>query len=97
LEYERLKRRVLVHASVYAFLVQQSEQLKLESVKTIPMFTVIDAPIVTTKRAAPPRRMVVQLFFTLGFLMSCSWVLLQEYIARNRSERFQAAWNKFRS
>jgi uncharacterized protein involved in exopolysaccharide biosynthesis len=70
LKFERLRRDMEQCGYVYKVLVEQVELLQLESSKNGSTFTVIDAASVPHKHNAPRRRLIVQAFFGLFFVLS---------------------------
>ena len=68
--FYRLQRDVKVHTAIRLYLIQEEEQLALELEKKSTQYTIIDPPTVPSKRAWPPRVLLVQAFFVLGFALS---------------------------
>lgn len=93
LAYERLKREQTIHATVFGLLVQQREQLLIESVKNVPVLTVIDPPSLPKKRSWPPRVLLVKVAFFLSLAGAAAYVILMEEFRRNSgspvAERFR--------
>lgn len=75
--FYRLQRDVKVHTAVRLYLIQEEEQLALELEKKSTQYTIIDPPTVPSRRAWPPRVLLVQAFFVLGFAFSYGFAYLR--------------------
>lgn len=78
LRFERLRRDVLMHGQVYAFLMQQYEQFGLEATRNVPLLTRLDPPLTPTMKKSPPRMALLVLGFLVSFSLSCGWVLSRD-------------------
>lgn len=85
-EYFRLERAYTIRLTVYKFLVQQSEMLRLDAERNIQVISVVDPPWTNNKRVSPKRRIVVQAVFILSFLMSVTYAVLMAAWKRHRRE-----------
>ena len=54
LNYERIKRDVLIQGTIVQVLIQQFEQSQIEARKDVSAFTTLDPVRVPTKKVAPP-------------------------------------------
>lgn len=79
--FQRLQRNVLLHGKVYAFLIQQQEQIELEKKKDVPVLQEIDSPRMPTKKVAPPRVAILAFGLFFGFFASLCSILFREEIA----------------
>lgn len=98
LAFERLRREVELHATVYKLMVQQLEQLRIEASKNVPVLRVIEPPAIPLKHFKPPRRLLVQAFFAIGFLLGITFVLVQRQleIAYETSRPWKSIWERIR-
>jgi len=74
----RLESEVNISESIVQQLASQVEQAKLQVNKDTPVFTTIKPVTIPFARSAPKRSQIVIIFLSLGFLFSCSYVLLKE-------------------
>lgn len=58
-QYLRLYREIEIHQMLVLYLTQQYEQQKIESVRNTPTMTIIQNPVVGTKRVWPRRGLMV--------------------------------------
>lgn len=84
LKFERLKRQQLIHSTVFGLLVQQREQLLVESVKSVPVLTTIDPPSLPRKKSWPPRVLLLKVAFFLSLTGAMAGVILREEFRRHR-------------
>lgn len=96
LAFERLSRQVLVHGTVYAFLIQQREQAALEASRNIPVLVTLDPPNLPAKRTFPKRRTYVQAAAMLGMLGSMIWVLLSWWLSTSEASEVRLELRRFR-
>jgi uncharacterized protein involved in exopolysaccharide biosynthesis len=85
-EHDRLQRQVLMRQEVYTSLLRSHEQVRIDAVRDIPLFTVIDHPAGT---AEPQGRRTVQrvvVAFMLGFTLAILVVGIREFDRRSREE-----------
>jgi uncharacterized protein involved in exopolysaccharide biosynthesis len=83
-ELQRLQREAELKQNLYATVVQQYEQARLQEARNIPTLTVLSEPFVPVRRSAPNRRFIV----VLGLLSGILALLAQLRVA--------AAWRRFR-
>lgn len=86
LVYERLYRQILIHGEVLKFLVQQTEQSRIESQKNVSVLQVIDSAKVPQQRHSPKRGQLVEVAFILALLVTCGSVLAVSHFKKNASE-----------
>lgn len=63
LEYYRIERAYNIKLTLFKFLIQQVEMLKLEQAKNIKAISVIDPPWANDKKVSPKRRLIIQIVF----------------------------------
>jgi uncharacterized protein involved in exopolysaccharide biosynthesis len=69
-EYFRLERAYKIKLTLYKFLVQQTEFLRLEAQKSMKAIAVLDPPWANDKRVSPLRRLVVEMVFALLLVLT---------------------------
>lgn len=84
--FERLYRQILIHGEVLKFLVQQTEQARIESQKNVSVLQVIDSAKVPQQRHSPKRGQLVQVAFILAFVTTCGLVLAVSHFHKNANE-----------
>lgn len=85
-EYFRLQRAYTVKLSVYKYLVQQVETLKLEANKNIQVISILDPPWNNDKRVAPKKRIFVESVFIVFFLIGSLFAVLQTLWEKRKQE-----------
>lgn len=93
-EHDRLQRQVLMRQEVYTSLLRSREQARIDAVRDIPLFTVIDHP---TGTAEPePRGTVMRaiLAFMVGLMLAVFVAFVTEF-ARRRREREDPDYREF--
>jgi uncharacterized protein involved in exopolysaccharide biosynthesis len=96
-EMQRLQREAERKQSVYAIVVQQYEQARLQEARNVPTLTVLAAPFVPVKKSFPPRRLFVALGALLGLVLGWGQLSLTEGIREFRKDeplRWQAIQNE---
>ena len=86
-EHDRLQRQVIMRQEVYTSMLRAEEQAKIDVMRDLPMFTVIDTP---AGSALPRGRGVVIrtiLGAFLGFGIACVLILLSELTRRGRKNQ----------
>ena len=76
--YSDLYRRVKLEEAVYEALTQQFELAKVEEAKETPSVKVLDPPNVPSRKAFPPRLLIIFLCTFLCFLSAAFVVLIQD-------------------
>jgi uncharacterized protein involved in exopolysaccharide biosynthesis len=72
--YADLYRETKIQETVYELLTQQYELAKVEEAKEIPTVKVLDPAMVPTKKAFPPRTVIVLFGTMLGMTLGMTWV-----------------------
>jgi len=73
--YADLVRQTKIQETVYELLTQQYELAKVEEAKEIPTVKVLDVAMVPTKRAFPPRTVIVLAGMILGIMFAMAWII----------------------
>ncbi len=79
--YANLYRQTKVEETVYELLTQQYELAKVEEAKEIPSVKVLDAAVVPTKKAFPPRGLLTFLGMVLGVISAAAWLFAKRHWA----------------
>lgn len=72
--YADLYRQTKIEETVYELLTQQYELAKVQEAKEIPTVKVLDPALVPTKKAFPPRTVIVVLGTLLGLTLAMTWI-----------------------
>jgi uncharacterized protein involved in exopolysaccharide biosynthesis len=73
--YTDLYRQARVEEAIYEALKQRYEIARLEEAKQIPNVKVLDIPDVPSRKAFPPRKLVVLMSGIVGFAFAIFWLL----------------------
>lgn len=73
--YADLYRQARVEEAIYEALKQRYEIARLEEAKQIPNVKVLDIPDVPSRKAFPPRKLVVLMSGMVGFTFAIFWLL----------------------
>jgi uncharacterized protein involved in exopolysaccharide biosynthesis len=76
--YADLYRQTKIQETVYELLTQQYELAKVQEAKEVPSVKVLDAAVVPTKKAFPPRGLLTVAGAGLTFLAMCAWILIRQ-------------------
>ncbi|HKI47258.1 MAG TPA: Wzz/FepE/Etk N-terminal domain-containing protein [Balneolales bacterium] len=71
--YFYLQMGLTVEKDIQKYLVPMYEQAKLEEAKAIPVVSIIDAPVVPTKKDRPHRSLIVISAFFSAFIICCAY------------------------
>jgi uncharacterized protein involved in exopolysaccharide biosynthesis len=80
IETDRLQSQYTITFGVYQELAKQYEQAKIQVKKDTPVFTVVDPPVVPSKRTKPNRSLIVIVWLFLGGVTGASIILGRDYI-----------------
>lgn len=78
----RLYRDVKVQEQVYALLMAQLEEAKIEEAKDVATVEILDRAVPPERRARPRRSVVVMLGFAGSLVLGLGYVLAVEYLRR---------------
>jgi uncharacterized protein involved in exopolysaccharide biosynthesis len=84
-EQKRLEREAELKQSLYATVVQQFEQARLQEARNVPTLTILAEPFVPVKKSAPNRRFIVALGLLGGLVLLVAEVRIREAIRRVES------------
>lgn len=84
-QHDRLQRNVLMRQEVYTSLVRSQEQARIDAVRDIPLFTVIDHPAGTAEPEGRGTVVNVILAFLLGVIISTVVALIKEFTRRSQA------------
>ena len=73
--YTDLYRQARVEEAIYEALKQRYEIARLEEAKQVPNVKVLDMPDVPSRKAFPPRKLVVLMSGMVGFTFAIFWLL----------------------
>jgi hypothetical protein len=75
--YADLVLQTKIQETVFELLTQQYEMAKVQEAKEIPSVKVLDAAVVPTKKAFPPRTVITILGTILGLAAAITWIVLK--------------------
>lgn len=68
----RLQRDVSIRQEIYLAIARQLEDARINEVRDIPVFTVVDTATVPTRRSLPRRRMITLLGLVMGSVLGAA-------------------------
>lgn len=77
-EKNKLESEFEIISAVVEEISKQVEQAKLQLNKDTPVFSTIKEAIIPIKRSSPKRTQIVLVFGFVGFIFSCSFILINE-------------------
>ena len=77
-EKNKLESEFEIISAVVEEISKQVEQAKLQLNKDTPVFSTIKEAIIPIKRFSPKRTQIVLVFGFVGFIFSCSFILINE-------------------
>lgn len=83
-----------IQQKVIEYLYPQYELAKLEEVKDMPSFQVIDAPREAGMRSKPKRAILVVVITMAAFIFSCVLAMITEGL-QNQGDKVSLIWNTF--
>jgi uncharacterized protein involved in exopolysaccharide biosynthesis len=75
--YADLYLQTKIRETVFELLTQQYEMAKVQEAKEIPSVKVLDAAVVPTKKAFPPRTLITMFGTILGLAAAITWIVLK--------------------
>lgn len=81
-ELQRLKREADLKQSLYATVVQQYEQARLQEARNVPTLTILAEPFLPVKKSSPNRRFLVALGILGGLALLLAEVTIREALRR---------------
>lgn|GEM_PF-2108954 len=85
-ELQRRQRDADLKRDVYATVVQQYEQARMQEARNVPTLTVLSEPFVPIKKSFPPRRLIVLLGAALGLGLLIGRITIGEAMTRFREQ-----------
>ena len=84
-EYNKLVRKQEVLEQIYEYLVPIYEVTKINELKSIESFEIVDFPRVSGLRAKPKRTLLISFVALMSIILACTFVVLREnYIEYSR-------------
>lgn len=83
-EYDRLQRQVLMRQEVYTSLLRSQEQTRLDAVRDIPLFSLIDDPAGSAQPQGRGTILSVLLAFVVGLMLAAFVAFVRETTRRSR-------------
>jgi uncharacterized protein involved in exopolysaccharide biosynthesis len=83
-ELKRLEREAELKQSLYATVVQQFEQARLQEARNVPTLTILAEPFLPVKKSAPNRRFIVVLGLLGGLVLLVAELRILEAFRRLR-------------
>ncbi len=84
--YYELYRDIMIREKILEVLYPQYEQAKLEEQKVVPNVLVLDYAVPATKKSYPKRSIYVFLVAFIIFLITSSWILVEEKFKKTNNE-----------
>lgn len=97
MRYAQLMLNAEIRKQVFQLIYPQYELAKLEEVKDMPAFEIIDAPDVAGLRSKPKRALIVVLVTIAAFMLSCLIALIKENVFINNRERIDQIKNALKA
>ena len=76
---ERLQRDVTIHQELYLSIARELEEARIQEVRDTPVFSIIDQPVVPTRRALPRRKLIVLVSAVLGALIGVAVLVFFDF------------------
>jgi len=96
LQYAQLMLNLEIKKKVFEFIYPQYELAKLEEMKDMPVFEVVDSPKVAGIRARPKRALTVIVITTAAFILSCLLAVIKERLFVQNREQIQKIFTALR-
>jgi len=88
LQYAELTKKIEYQVEIQKFVLPLLEQAKMEEIKSLPVVSILDTPIVPEKKGFPPRTVIVLLSALTAFILCCCYFTIHLTFKNN------AAWFK---
>ena len=85
-KYFRLKREFEIQETIYAFLVQEFEEAKIQETRDTPTLHIIDEAVPPIKRVKPQRALLVLIAGFIAIIFSLIFALISESLSKLRTE-----------
>ena len=84
LTYAELVKKIEVQSEVLRFIVPLLEQSRMEEVKSLPIVSVLDQPVVPEKKDYPPRTLIVLLAGMTALILTSTYYTLKLSFEKNK-------------
>lgn len=84
-EYERLQRHVTMRQEVYVSLLRSQEQTRIDAVRDVPLFTVLDQPVGTSEPAGRGATGRALFALIVGVIVAIVASFIVDFRRRNRN------------
>ena len=84
LQLVRLTRQLKIQETIYEFLTQEYEKVKIQEKKDTPTIQILDPPTVPEVKSRPRRSMMAVMAGLLSFLLTTVAVFVKEFVDRNK-------------
>jgi len=81
-EYQRLERALLVQQELYLQIRRELDAARIAEADDMPVFTVVEPPIVPQRRSGPARRMWLVITVLFAAALLSGWYILVDHHAR---------------
>ena len=78
IEFEKIKRKTEYYTEILKFVGAQLEEAKIEEIKDLSSFQILDTPQTPDKKYKPSRSKIVTAAFLLAFSLNLIWIYLRE-------------------
>lgn len=93
LTYAELVKKIEIQTEVLRFIVPLLEQARMEEVKSLPIVSVLDEPVVPEKKSYPPRSLIVLLAGMTAVILASTYYTIKLSFKKNK-QWFDALKNK---
>jgi LPS O-antigen subunit length determinant protein (WzzB/FepE family) len=84
LTYFELMMRIEIESEIQKFIIPLLEQARMEEVKSLPIVSVVDQPVVPEKKSFPPRSVIVILAAFTAFVLTATWFTIKMSYSKNQ-------------
>jgi LPS O-antigen subunit length determinant protein (WzzB/FepE family) len=84
LTYFELMMRIEIESEIQKFVIPLLEQARMEEVKSLPIVSIVDQPVVPEKKSFPPRTVIVILAAFTAFVLTATWFTLKMSFSKNQ-------------
>lgn len=84
LTYFELMMRIEIETEIQKFVIPLLEQARMEEVKSLPIVSVVDQPVVPEKKSFPPRSVIVILAAFTAFVLTATWFTIKMSYSKNQ-------------
>lgn len=84
LTYFELMMRIEIETEIQKFVIPLLEQARMEEVKSLPIVSVVDQPVVPEKKSFPPRSVIVILAAFTAFVLTATLFTIKMSYSKNQ-------------